>query len=292
MPKVSIGVLALPVCAAVTEKAENVWQLLVHAFDGFDGQRKLSGQAQQLNRDWLADALNRQQPMYVVYGCDAVIVKLHNDVSPLQARPSSRSVIFQGLNLNSRFGRKLEMAHSAPADGHIGAGKPEVSTAHAAVLEQLRDNPFCGVDRGRETDSLRKRDDRSIDADNFAARVDQRPSGVAGIERGVGLNHIIDQPPIARAQASSERADDAGGHGMLVAIRIADRNRDLTHSQRTRRSEHCCRKRGCTYSNDRNVGIRVIADEVCLKARTVQEADANRTRAVNHVAVGETSRPE
>ena len=44
---------------------------------------------------------------------------------------------------------------------------------------------------------------RRVDADHFAARVDQRAAGVAGIERGVGLNDVVDQPPGLRAQRAA-----------------------------------------------------------------------------------------
>ena len=40
-------------------------------------------------------------------------------------------------------------------------------------------------------------------------RVDQRSAGVAGIERRVGLDDVVDQPPGARAERAAERAHDA-----------------------------------------------------------------------------------
>jgi hypothetical protein len=63
--------------------------------------------------------------------------------------------------------------------------------------------------------ALGARDHRRIDADHLAARGHQGTAGIAGVERGVGLQHVVD---IRCAQRPPERGDDAGGavHRMMA----------------------------------------------------------------------------
>ena len=76
-----------------------------------------------------------------------------------------------------------------------------------------------------KADALRAHDHRRVDADHFAARRHERPAGIAGIERRIGLDHVVDQPAVPRAQRAAERRDDAGRDRRLEAERIADRDR-------------------------------------------------------------------
>ena len=64
------------------------------------------------------------------------------------------------------------------------------------------------------------------------ARVDQRPAGVAGIERRIGLDHVADQAPVLRPQPATDGADDAGRHRRLEAERVADGDGDLAAASR------------------------------------------------------------
>ena len=69
-------------------------------------------------------------------------------------------------------------------------------------------------------------------ADHFAARRHERTAGVAGIERRVGLDDVVHQPAGPRPQRSAQRADHAGGHRVLEAVRVADGDRDLPDAHR------------------------------------------------------------
>jgi len=77
-------------------------------------------------------------------------------------------------------------------DGDVLAGDADPAAAHAAVLEELRDDEFCGVDSDGEAEALRGHDGGGVDADDLAARVDERTAGVAGVEGGVGLDAFTD----------------------------------------------------------------------------------------------------
>ena len=122
--------------------------------------------------------------------------------------------------------RQPEGEHDAAVEREGLAADPEVAAEHPAVLHQLRDDLGGDVDRDREADRLRAADDRGVDADHLAARVQQRPARVARVQRGVGLDHVGISRPVPSACCGPAR-DDAGRHGVLEAERIADRDRDL-----------------------------------------------------------------
>src|SRR5205823_5093284 len=54
------------------------------------------------------------------------------------------------------------------------------------------------------------------------------------IQRGVGLDHVVDQPPADGAERAAQRAHDARGDGTLEAERVADRDDQLPDPQRRR----------------------------------------------------------
>ena len=70
---------------------------------------------------------------------------------------------------------------------------------HAAVIEDILHDAAGQIDRDREADALDAHvaavalvEHRRVDADQFAARIDQRAAGVAGVDRGIGLNEILE----------------------------------------------------------------------------------------------------
>ena len=111
----------------------------------------------------------------------------------------------------------------APRDRRGLRGDADEGAAHAAVADQFAEDEARGVAGDGEADALRAGDDRGVDADDLAARRDQRAAGIAGIERGVGLDDVLDHA--AGDASGSERPSaeiDAGGHRPLEAERIAD----------------------------------------------------------------------
>jgi hypothetical protein len=50
------------------------------------------------------------------------------------------------------------------------------------------------------------------------------PAGVAGVDRGVGLNHIRDREAVRGLDLALQRGDDAAGHRSVQAERVADRD--------------------------------------------------------------------
>ena len=63
--------------------------------------------------------------------------------------------------------------------------------AHPAVVQKRRDDaPGGGADRDGE--SKADAGDRGIDADDLSGRICKRATRVAGVERRIGLDHVLD----------------------------------------------------------------------------------------------------
>ena len=97
-----------------------------------------------------------------------------------------------------------------------------------AALHQLRQDQLRLIDRHGKADAAGLAADRRVDADDLAAAVDQRAAAVAEIDRGVGLDVVVE----ARVeQLAADEADDTDRHGVFVGERIADRAHPLADAQ-------------------------------------------------------------
>ena len=66
--------------------------------------------------------------------------------------------------------------------------------------------------------------DLGVDADHLPEPVQERTAGVAVVDRGVGLDRVVDREVVRRRHLPVERADDAARHGSLEPERAADRD--------------------------------------------------------------------
>ena len=130
---------------------------------------------------------------------------------------------------------------------------------------QLRQHGDCLIDRHGEPDAARPRADGGVDADDFAAGVDERPAAVAEVDRRVGLDVVVE----ARVeQLSTDEADDADRHGVDVAERVADGADPLADPQIVGVAQRRRRKvRRPVDPQQRDVGGRVGADDLGAKLR-------------------------
>ena len=109
------------------------------------------------------------------------------------------------------------------------------SAPHLAVLHQVVDDVPREVARHGEADALiaaALAEDAGVDADQLAARVDQRAAGVARIDRRVGLDEVL---VVGEAHVrAARRADDAGGDRLTQLERAADRQHPFADLQLAR----------------------------------------------------------
>ncbi len=119
------------------------------------------------------------------------------------------------------------MTHHATRELNILRAHAEIGAAHATVADERDGDTLGGIRGDREADPLRGENDRGVDADDRAVRVHQRATGVARVERRIGLNHVIQKPSRRTAHGAAQGTHDARGHGVLESVRTADRDGDL-----------------------------------------------------------------
>ena len=125
------------------------------------------------------------------------------------------------------------------------------------------------------------------DADDLAGGIDQRAAGVAGVERGIGLDDRRDRPAVAGAQRAAEAADDAGGDGRLEAERVADCEHELADAEVGAASEGRVVEAVAGKAEHGEVGGRVVADHNRRDLAAVGERRGQGVGAGDDVAVGE-----
>ena len=138
-----------------------------------------------------------------------------------------------------------------------------------------------------EAQSLRRQNHHRVHADDFAARIDQRPAGIARIQRRVRLDEIVHEPARLRAERPAQRAHHARRHRVLEAVGIADGDGELAHAQLVGIPEAHRLQVRRVNADDRQVRVRVRADEMRIGPATVGERDFNPLRAMHDVAVRE-----
>ena len=159
------------------------------------------------------------------------------------------------------------------------ADDPEERPADAAVVHQgADDRPGRGVDRHGQAEA--DPGDGRVDPDDPAAPVGERPARVAGVERGVGLDDVLDEParpPVAGGERSPEGADDAGGHAAGEPERVADRDDELADAEPVGVAERRGGKAAAGRPDDREVGERVAPDDVERRARCRRRRSRSRS---------------
>ena len=97
---------------------------------------------------------------------------------------------------------------------HVGEDDPDEAARDPPRALKLRQDRDRLVDWHREADVGRARAQRRVDPDHLAARVDERSAAVAEIDRGVGLDVVVE----ARVeQLPADEADYPDGHRVHVA---------------------------------------------------------------------------
>ena len=181
------------------------------------------------------------------------------------ARSPARAAGLPPITSASR--RPLRRPYRSATTAGTGAGRPDhpqVGAAHAAVGSSVatirRVVVFIGTASPSPTPAT-----AVLIPTTGPRRVGERAAGVAGVERGVGLDHVLDHPPgraAAGRQRPAERADDARGHRARQPERVADRDDELADDEPVGVAErHRRRQRPETGAQHGEVRQRVGADD-------------------------------
>ncbi len=181
----------------------------------------------------------------------------------------------------------LGWRHVQPGPGaaHGAGGQEEISHA---------ERPLDG-DRKAEPDrAAAVGEDRGIDADHLAERVGQRPARVAGVDGGIGLDHVEVEPglPLGRQDVPASSAHDAGGHRRLgvaevIGVGVAEGHDPFADHELAALAQRHGGEAAPGHLDDRDVGDGVRADEPRGELGAVAEGDGDRLGPGHDVLVGE-----
>ena len=208
----------------------------------------------------------------------------------LQARlPRRASRIGAGHDDAARVVRQVERLNVAEVD--VLPADAEVAVLHRATADQRLRDPLRQVGRDSEADAgiaARLAQNLRVHADHLPVEIEQRAAAVAGVDRGIRLDHRADLILVEAFNAPPQRADDARRHRPRLVEGAADGDHFLTDEQRVRIGE---RERAELFRREVNlddgeVGIEVDADDFTAHNRAVDEVDFYPRRAFDNVRVG------
>src|SRR5581483_4148654 len=170
--------------------------------------------------DLLADRLIGNDARQIAHLLDVMAVELDDDIARLDAARLGRALVVDAGN--QRAVRRLDAQAFGNVVGDLLDANAEPAAPRLAVLAKLVEHGQRGIGRHGKTDADRaagRRDDRRVDADDFAVEIEQRATGIAAVDGGVGLNVVVVR---TRLDVAVARRNNAGGHRAAETERIAD----------------------------------------------------------------------
>ncbi len=146
------------------------------------------------------------QPVHPRY---RYIVQSDDNIAPPQTGKFCRTLGFHGYHENAAINRQLVRTDQVTGNRPILSLEAEKTTNDLPVADQPRHYPFDRIAGYGKADALCGHNHSGIDPDDFSAAVDQGPAGISGVERGIGLNNVFDQPPAESPQRTSQRTYNA-----------------------------------------------------------------------------------
>lgn len=174
----------------------------------------------------------------------------------------------------------------------IGAG---VSSSDFAGRDEVLESAFDARNGDGEADAVGVGAGRSVNTDNFASSVDEWAAGVAGVDGGVGLDHVgevLGGGEIAAigGEGAAGARDDAGSDSVLIlAESIADSDDLLAGVDGLGVAESDSREIGDVFNfEEGDVVHGVGTDEFdVFISRAVVEDDGDRAGTFDDMLVGE-----
>ena len=161
---------------------------------------------------------------------------------------------------------------------------------HLAPLGQLAGHPFGQVDRDREAQAgTGAGANQGVDADHLSAGIDQGATGIAGVDRRVGLDQV--KALVGEAEAvdiAVQAAHDAEGHRALQAVGAAQGNRPVAHLEGLGIAQGGCLELAlAAYTHHGQVGDRIGPYHAAVELAAIGEGHLNAVNRIDHVGVGE-----
>jgi len=214
-------------------------------------------------------------------------VERDDDVVLAEAGGFGRTAGLDRQHANARRRGQPVMQDEASGQRHLLAGDAEIASSNPAVAQQTRHDEAYGVARDGEAEPLGGQNHRRVDPDDLASRRHERSAGVTWIERRVRLDDVVHQPAAPRPKRSAARADDAARDRAFEAVRIPNRDGDLTDPDGIGIAERHERQVAFVLgrAEEREIGIGIVADHVGAMVLTIGSGHGQLARTAHDVAV-------
>ena len=252
-----------------------------------DRKRQNLGPSEDPHRDLDSHALLGEQPVQVIDAADGVPIKAEDQVALLQSRPLRGSTGIETDHQHAAAALGTFPVPEARGQGHGLDGDANAGTPHSAIADQAAGDKLGRVDRDREADPLCRQDHGRVDADDVAAGIDERTTRVARVQGRVGLEHVVNEPARPGAERSAQGTDNTGGHRALEAVRMANRQRELSDAHLLRVAQRGRDEITRVHADHGEVGLRIVADPVRPVLVAVGQGHVELVGPVHHVAVGQ-----
>src|ERR1700686_2252433 len=259
----------------------NLARFLWHYF-----QLQLVSPAQYGQRRTDAYAHVGEHAMQIVDAGYGMPLQRNDDVSFAQACALRGAIFFDPNHHRAHFLRQVVEADHAPVHGHRLRRDADVAAANAAIAQQAAGYELRRVDADGKTNALRGQNGRRVHAYHAAGGINQRAARVARVQRSVGLNDVIDQPPGIRTERPTQRPPPARSYSRLESVGRANRNHDLPHAQALGIAERSRSQSGFVHANDRQIAGRIVADDRRRHAASVGQSDYDADGLMHDVTVG------
>src|SRR5262249_57910399 len=122
--------------------------------------------------DALAGRPGAQRPVQRIDPVDRQLAEPDDQIAVLEPGARRRAAGLDRLDLD-RGGAEIVVVRETAIERAADRPDAEPGAADPAVREQLAEHPRRGLDRDREPEALRARDDRGVDSDHAAGAVAQ-----------------------------------------------------------------------------------------------------------------------
>ena len=124
---------------------------------------------------------------------------------------------------------------------------------------------------------------RRVDADQFAARVDQGAAGIAYVDGCIGLNEVFED---GQSDTPAGRADDAGSDALAEPVGIADGQYHVADIERIASAQADGRQVREVDLQQRQFSLRVGADEAGVRLASVGKLHHHLVRVADDMPIG------
>src|SRR6266481_1443913 len=152
--------------------------------------------------DFLADRGVGHDARQVLWLLDVLAVELDHDIAGLDPRGFRRTLVLDAGDQGAARG--LDVEAFGDLIGDLLDADAEPAAAKLAELPELIDHADHRLRGHRKADAdraARGRDDQRVDADHFAIEIEQRTTGIAAVDGGIGLDVAVIRPRVDVAVA-------------------------------------------------------------------------------------------